>query len=132
MFSKAFEVKTEILGPDAEKGHKAEIRVLHRVLTWNSWGIGYEADPRHAEIVVRELGVEQGKAVTTPGSKDDNAKAHSENGEDFETLDPEGLYQQGDSTVRKKPKVSTVDGTELKGAEATLYRALCARLNYLA
>ena len=34
-----------------------QARILNRVITWNDWGIQYEADPRHAEVLVRELKV---------------------------------------------------------------------------
>ncbi len=36
---------------------------------WGWKGIEYEADQRHAEIIVKEVGVEQGKEVVTPGVK---------------------------------------------------------------
>ena len=42
------------LGGDRED--LKELRVLNRVLRWKGWGIAYEADPRHAELLVRALG----------------------------------------------------------------------------
>ncbi len=45
-----------------------EIRVLNRVLRWTTHGIKYEADPRHAEILARDVGA-TGPAVRTPGTK---------------------------------------------------------------
>ena len=51
-----YEIKVEILGP--EKGHKQEVRVLNRVLRWTPEGIEYEPDQRHAELVIKELGLE--------------------------------------------------------------------------
>ena len=59
-----YEIKVEILGP--EKGHKQEVRVLNRVLRWTAEGIAYEPDQRHGELVIKELGLEGGKAVTSP------------------------------------------------------------------
>jgi hypothetical protein len=64
----AFEIKTETLGPDPKK-HVQEMRVLNRVLSWHEWGLGYEADPRHAEMVINEMGMGNAKAVGTPGSR---------------------------------------------------------------
>ena len=58
-----------MLGP--EKRHLQEVRVFNRVLTWTATGITYEADPRHAEIIIRELGLETCKPVTTPGARED-------------------------------------------------------------
>jgi hypothetical protein len=55
-----------------DRGDEPEIRVLNRVLRWNAEGIKYEADPRHAELLAREVGA-AGPAVRTPGAKG-NAK----------------------------------------------------------
>jgi hypothetical protein len=57
-----------------DRGDDQEIRVLNRVLRWTAHGIMYEADPRHAEILAREVGA-AGPAVRTPGTKGDKAKA---------------------------------------------------------
>jgi hypothetical protein len=116
-----FEVKVEVLGPGP--GHKQEMRVLNRVLSWNAWGIGYEADPRHAEIAIRQLGLEEAKAVGTPGTKQDQAKAHAANEEDLDWLDPNGLSKENATAAGEEPV--------LQGEQATKYRAVCARLNYL-
>jgi hypothetical protein len=64
-----FEVKFRgRLGPE-EKDDKA-IRILNRVVTWDEHGIKYEADQRHAEIIVRRLGLtEMSNSVVTPGVK---------------------------------------------------------------
>ena len=42
---------------------------MNKVVRINEQGIELEADPRHAELVVKELGLESAKASTTPGSK---------------------------------------------------------------
>ena len=44
-----------------------EIRVLNRVLRWTAQGIAYEADPRHAEILMTGL-LGASRPVTTPGT----------------------------------------------------------------
>ena len=51
-----------------DPGDQQEIRILNRVLRWTDEGILYEADPRHAEILAREVGA-NGCAVRTPGVK---------------------------------------------------------------
>ena len=124
ILAEAYEITSETLGPNPAK-HKQEIRVLNRVLAWHSWGIGYEADPRHAEIVLKDLGLEESRPVSTPGTKADQKIAHALNGDNLDTLDPEGLKNQ-------EVKVEEANTTALEGAEATLFRAICARLNYLA
>ena len=67
-----FEIKTDILGPK-EEGSKEEIGILGRTLRWTSTGIEYEADQKHAKLIIETLGLEKAKAVATPGSKDEAA-----------------------------------------------------------
>ena len=82
-----------------------QIRTLNRLLTWNESGIEWECDPRHVQILIREvLGSNtniSGK-VTTPG-------------------------------VRDKPESLDEDDVHLEGGEAiTRYRSLCMRMAYVA
>ena len=67
--SKAFQIKTEVLGPD--ENEVKELRVLNRVIRWESAGITWEADPRHAELIVQHLKLADSKAVVSPGLKDE-------------------------------------------------------------
>ena len=67
-----FELKTEILGPGANE--VKEIRILNRVLRWEENGISWEADQRHAELIVQQLGLIEARAVTSPGSKDEERR----------------------------------------------------------
>ena len=65
-----YQVKTQVLGPD--EGQSKQIKILNRVVTWDgSKGLIYEADPRHVEILIKQLGLEQSKTVTTPGTKEE-------------------------------------------------------------
>ena len=68
-FTKEFSTKTEILGPD--EGEVKELRVFNRVARWEMSGIVWEADPRHAEMVVEQLDMLKLKPVTTPGVKEE-------------------------------------------------------------
>ena len=43
-----------------------EGRILGRIIRYEKWGIQYEPDPVHAEMVIRELGLESAKPVATP------------------------------------------------------------------
>ena len=46
---------------------------MNRVIEWNNRGIRYEADQRHAEIVVRDAGLgKDSKSVSTPGVKQES------------------------------------------------------------
>eukprot|EP00959_Pyramimonas_sp_CCMP1952_P374745 7848401-Pyramimonas_sp.AAC.1 len=64
-----FEVKVRgRLGP-GEEDMKA-IRILNRIIEWTKEGLRYEADQRHAEIIVKELVLESGKVRTeVPGER---------------------------------------------------------------
>ena len=95
-----YESKHDVLGPGAK--HQKSIRVLNRVLSWTPQGIEYEADQRHADIIVSELGLKEAKPVSTPGCKEDVDRMLADL------------------------------GPILGPADATMYRALAARLNYLA
>jgi hypothetical protein len=48
-------------------GELRELRVLNRVIRWTTQGLKYEADPRHAEIVVRGVAGSE-RAVSAPGT----------------------------------------------------------------
>ena len=56
-----------------EKERK-ESRILNRIVRWTPSGWEYEADQRHAELIIQMMGVERGKAVTTPGEEEPSWK----------------------------------------------------------
>ena len=97
------------LGPDADD--LKEIICLNRIIRWTQNEetgkemIEYEADPRHAEIMISQLGLEgsRTKALAVTGHKDTAAEAHL------------GMVA---------PK--------LPPADARVFRSVCMRGNYLA
>ena len=65
-----YQIKTQLLGPN--DGNVQELKILNRIIAWNLvQGITYEADPRHVEIVVEQLGLQNAKPVVTPGTKEE-------------------------------------------------------------
>ena len=77
------------------------MRILNRLVEWTDDGIQYEADQRHAELVIKELGLkEYSKPVATPGVK----------------------------SVRKYEEGV---GEEMRPEGATRFRAIAARAMYL-
>ena len=64
-----------ILGPRPDLGDVSEIVLLNRILRYADCGgnpaIEWEADPRHAEIIVKQLGLKAAgtKSLSTPGDK---------------------------------------------------------------
>ena len=99
--AKQFEIKTQLL---SEKPGESQITFLGRVITWTKTRITYEADPRHAELVIQDLGLKNSKHAVTPGAT-------------------------GHLDVRD---VDDKTNPPLWGSEATLYRAVTARLHFLA
>ena len=51
-----YKLKVETLSGD--KADVQEVKILNKIIRWTDRGIELEADPQHAEIVVRELGLE--------------------------------------------------------------------------
>ena len=62
--AKAYEIQTQKLG--MRKEYQQEGQVLNRLVRCIDAGWEIEADPRHAEFVVEQLGIED-KGVSTPG-----------------------------------------------------------------
>ena len=56
-----------ILGP--EDSDAKEVVVLNRVLSWEGGTFKYEADPRHAEKMLRDMEMEDCNPAATPGTK---------------------------------------------------------------
>ena len=50
-----------------EDKERSESRILNRIVRWTPEGGEYEADQRHAELIIQAMGMEKGKAVATPG-----------------------------------------------------------------
>ena len=89
-----------MVGSRSDLGELQETRVLNRIIRWTARGWEYEADQRHAELIIREMGMEGAKSVKTPGEDVPSWK-----------LDTEEEY--------------------LEGAQATTFRGIVARANYL-
>ena len=99
---KEFEIKTEVLGPDAKAGEVSEVRFLNQAIRWRIEGITWEADPRHAELVVQQLDLETSHSCVTPGTKEESRVKDSA---------PKEVGALGDAEVRaindKLPMVLT-------------------------
>ena len=64
-----YELKIDLLGPD--QAQKSEARVPNRIFRWTKEGVEYEADPRHAEIILQQLNITTCKPVCTPGTREE-------------------------------------------------------------
>ena len=79
-----------------------EGKILNRIVRWTPQGYELEGDPRHAELVFEQLGVQDLPSSSSPGIDCIEAEAGEE------------------------------DDVELDAVKATLYRGIAARCNYLA
>ena len=64
MFAAQFEHTTTTMGRGT--GMEKEVRVLNRIVIISNEGIKFEADQRHADVVVKQLRLEDANVVTTP------------------------------------------------------------------
>ena len=62
-----YKIKVETLSGDA--GDVQEVKILNKIVRWTDTGVELEADPRHAEIVIRELGLTSAALSKVPGVK---------------------------------------------------------------
>ena len=65
-----YQIKIQWLGPNKE--HQQEVKILNRIVGWDhNKGFVFEVDPRHAEIIIDQLGLTEARIVSTPGTKDE-------------------------------------------------------------
>ena len=99
MMQDRYEVKVRgRLGPG--RNDDKSMTILNRCLEWKEDSIHYEAESRHAEILIKELGLQSSKPVVTPGIK--------------------------------MPTLSEEENPYLNPQEATKFRHLTARCNFIA
>ena len=107
VLAKKYEIKSQRIGRGKAKDGKekpAEGQVLNRVVRRTDRGFGLEADLRHAELIVEQLGLQDAKIVSTPGVDMPVVGGAEKIDEDEEPLPP---------------------------AESTMFRGIAARCNYL-
>ena len=54
------------------------MRILNRIARWADAELRVEVDPRHVEILIKEMGLGEANAVKTPGVKDRDKGEHCE------------------------------------------------------
>ena len=72
----AFEITSTVIGP--EDGDKKQVKVFNRTVTYTISDIEYEPDPRHAELIVGDLGLENCNSVATPSENEEIKEGESE------------------------------------------------------
>ena len=95
-----YEVRKSMIGPHSDL--TKQLKILNRTVGIDSRGYFMHADPRHGEILIRDLGLEEANACTTPEAGENKERIERESGEG--------------------------EGSE---EETKQFRGLAARLNYL-
>ena len=133
-----YKIKVETLGKGP--GCKDEVRILNKIVRYTNEGVELEADPRHAELVIKELGLEGAKLSKVPGTKETKKKTKDDETEVAEVLyedeirseEDEFVMAVSDSSMEAQREDGAENDEELEPMEARRYRAVAARLNYLA
>ena len=82
------------LGPPGMAGTQQTIDILNRLVTWGAKGIELEADPRHAEIIMNEMGCAGAKVSSAL------VKERVEEVDSAEPLDPEEIPRYRSVSMR--------------------------------
>ena len=115
-----YDIKTSVMGPRAS--HEKQLRILNRVITWTESGMEFEPDQRHAEIIVKSMDVSKG--VATPGTRDEATAAG--------VPDVPKPVESVEALEKDITASELVESPLLEGAEATTFRSMAARANFLA
>ena len=108
---------------------KKEVRVLNRIIRWHPGeGVTLEADPRRAQVLVGELCQKSDKPVTTPMVR---SEGEIEENEEEKQRDIRRRKAKGILDKNMKNTQGESQGEDLPPADATRYRVLVARANYL-
>ena len=129
------------------------MRILNKVVRITDGGIELEADPRHAELVIKELGLEDAKPSAVPGSKVESkskstdaemekvarsrsAQKRMEVEKQMDSIESATTSMKGEnwnSELSDELEVKDDDDgdEELDAAGARRYRAVAARLSYI-
>ena len=64
-----FEIKTTTVGGNDEEGEVKEARILNRIIRMTRGGWEYEANQRHADLIIKEAGAAGMSSLTHPGGE---------------------------------------------------------------
>ena len=96
-----------MLGPEHDQ--LKETKILNRIIGWKgSKGITYEVDPRHIEIIIERLGLQEAKQVTSPGTREEGKiqQDHNENLDDEQSSKYRALVARCNYLSPDRPDIS--------------------------
>ena len=109
-----FEIKTCVVS--SSKEDLAETKILNRIIRVTPHGWELEADPRHAELIIEDMGLQNAKSVVTPGED----VSHDETGGDDEELDE--YYTQRFRSLTARANYLSADRPDLQFSVKELCR----------
>ena len=120
ILKEAYAIKSSVIGSGAND--QKELKPLGRIIGMHSWGVSYEPDPGHAEIVIDKLGLRGSKEVATPHTKP--ADTSDEARADLQRRREErpSTNQRLSDRIQESP--------QLDAAGVKRFQSLAARLNY--
>ena len=134
--NKLYEAKHQFLG--CMDWASKEIKLLNRKITWSSARVHVEADSKHVEAIINELGLKHAKSISTPGVREYQEEhvrknCREEERRRFGVDDDDGEYDDGRFKTNVGAQgVSQQDDSPLVGNAVKKYRSVVARINYLA
>lgn len=69
-----YKVKSQIMGPDV--GDEQELKILNRIVKYSDKEVSIEADPRHCDIIVREMGFDRAARQQSSRKQDRSKDVH--------------------------------------------------------
>ena len=116
VFQSRYKTKVRgILGPDVHDS-KA-MTILNRIVEWTEAGIQYEADPRHVDLIIEELGLERANGSDVTGTKEEA------DGDDAE-LSPAEAYRY--RSVAARLNFLAADRVDIQFASKEICRSMSA------
>ena len=111
-----FEISTKVIGDGP--GELSSAKVLNRVISVSESGWTHEADQRHADLIVKAMGLEQAKGGKTPGEE---ARPWAEE-EDAKLLD--GREQGEFRSIAARANYLALDRADIEYATKEVCRAM--------
>ena len=91
--AKAWKIKAQIIGEGP--GLANEVRVFNKFLRWHPGeGLTLDAGPRHAQIIIRDMGVQKLKPLTTPMTREGKGESDEDRARDIEARRSRGQLAQ--------------------------------------
>ena len=112
--SKRFQIKTKLMGLKA--GESREERILNRAIRVTPDGWEYEADQRHADLIIQDSGAVKLSTLSYPGTTRESSRRKSRV-KSFKARKQPGseLWQPGQTTCKQIAQISSTQSKKFAG-----------------